>query len=382
MNNMNDIEKLKMEIAMFNATEDIKEKSNMTLLKNEKKRWGNLMKKKIIATACAGLILVSGIVVASNINKYKQVEKELAGRQVLGEGIKTAIYNGYISYPKIDFMDFDDKGTQIKIESFLMDDLNLSINFLIKFDESKINMKKISEIDLNKLVIRDEENKIMVAACDPEFLEKYYKENNLNYKYDDYYNDNIMYCGLLGSGESKEGNMLRLTHNMYLGIDGFPKSKKLYFSLGGMKIREFENGTESEYELEGNWNVEVDVPENMYNRTNEEYKVVNCSSKNFNVYKTILTDTRFEIGFTVSNTFVSKGGYIGSSSIYIINEYRNKFNTSYTAARIENAEYSDDEMKCDNYKTFEMTKYDATDKIYIIINYYGVPVFIELERVK
>ena len=34
----------------------------------------------------------------------------------------------------------------------------------------------------------------------------------------------------------------------------------------------------------------------------------------------------------------------------------------------------------DFYETFEMTKYDATDKIILVIDYYGEPVHIVLEK--
>ena len=36
----------------------------------------------------------------------------------------------------------------------------------------------------------------------------------------------------------------------------------------------------------------------------------------------------------------------------------------------------------DFYETFSMTKYEATDKITVVIDFYGEPVTIELEKIK
>lgn len=379
-NNKNDeeLEQLKLNITAYKFREEVQKSS---ALENKQRKGVNIMKKKIIATACASLILVSGIVFAINSKKGNTTDRGL------GKGVETAIENGYMANLEMDFMDFDDKGTKIKIENFFMDDLNLSINFLIKFDESKNNIDKISEINLNKLVIRDEENKIIFEGFNPEFFEKYCKENNLDYKFGDFYNDNIFNCGLNWFIESKEKDMLRLTYNIYVGNCNFPKSKKLYFSLGGMQIKGFENGTENEYELDGNWNVEVDVPENMYTRTDEYYKVVNCDNSNIYIYSAKVTDTGLEIGAIISN--IKKAiddreeatEYRKILNSYIENENGDKFYCDLSPSRRNKGYYIDENNQYDFYETFGMTKYNATNKIKVVLYYYGEPVTIELEKI-
>lgn len=358
--NEGELEQLKLNIATYKFREEIQKSS---ALKNKQKKGVNLTKRKIIATACASLILVSGIAFAINSKKVTTTDRGL------GKGVETAIENGYIANPEMDFMDFDNKGTKIKIENFFMDDLNLSINFLIKLDRSKNNIDKISNIFLDKLVIRDEENRIVFRGNNPEFFEKYCLENNLN--------DNYISCGINWFIESEDKDMLRLTYNIY--SDGFPKSKKLYFALGGMQIQKFKNGTENNYEIQGNWNVEIDIPENMYNRAHEEYKVISCSNNDFNIYKAMATDVGFELG-VIMPTKNENVSIIKPFSSYVKNENGEKFYSTLNVSNKYKRYYLEGD-KYDFYDTFDMTKYNATNKIEIVLYYYGKPVIIELEKI-
>ena len=66
---------------------------------------------------------------------------------------------------------------------------------------------------------------------------------------------------------------------------------------------------------------------------------------------------------------------------YIINSNGDKFFvTSYVGTK---AKYSFiDENKFDYYTTFDMTKYDLTENVTAVIELYGEPVKIELEKIK
>ena len=53
--------------------------------------------------------------------------------------------------------------------------------------------------------------------------------------------------------------------------------------------------------LSGNWNINIDVPEKFYNRSEEYYKVVSSTNDRFNIYSAKLTDTGFEFGMTIKD---------------------------------------------------------------------------------
>lgn len=367
-NNENDemLEQLKLNIAAYK----FKEEQKLNTLENKEKGGTFYMKKKIIMAACACLVLVSGIVAAKTI-KFSNDTTSVRG---LGKGVDTAIDNGYIQDVEMDFQKFDDKGTEIKIENFFMDDLNLSVNFLFRFNE---NIEKMRNMELTGLIIRDEENRIIYNGLNQEIFEKYCKENNLDYEYLKF-NENYMNCGWNWFIDSKEDNVVRLRYNIYTP-NAFPKSKKLYFSLEEIEVSQWENEEMSRYKINGSWSTVVDVPERMYNRTNEYYKVVSCSN-NFEVNSAFVTDIGFEIEI---NNMPTKGKKypINDTRSYVENGNGEKFGTSFSLSR-RNLEYRIIDNKLDFYETFNMTKYDATDKIRVVLYYYDEPVIIELEKVK
>lgn len=419
MNNK-EIDKLRMKIAIFNAEEEIKQKSNKCLQKNTEKRGMNLMKKKIMATVCASFVLVSGIVVATNIEKIKNKDRGLGG------GIDTAVENGYIEESNVQFVNESDVGLNVTLEDFLMDDINLSANLILEFDDALnklIKVDSIQEIELVDLIVRDEENRILYDGNDKETFHNYCVENKLDYLYEEF-NENYINSGVGCFVESKAHDNVNLLFNMY--ADNFPKSKKLYLSFTQLAITEKDG---EKFIVNGNWKLEVDVPEKMYNRTAEYYKVLNCDNDNFEVYAAKLTDTGFEFGVIISNIEkpkfdamettkaanaerdyiegkISKEEYdrlreyfldelylsnpISTSSYnykgkelkvsYIENEKAEKFEPTFTPGRRASYTFLEGN-KYDFCETFEMTKYNATDKISAVLYYYEDVVTVELEKI-
>lgn len=432
-------EKLKMKIAMFNAVEDINKESNEYFLENNNRKGVNLMKRKIIATTCASLVLISGIVFATN---FENIKTHFRG---LGKGVDTAVGNGYIANPNAEKTDsntiainkkikIDNINAKINIENFLMDDVNLSTQILFEFDEKikeLVNLDKVNAIELTDLIIKDEENRIIYGGNNEERFKKYCEENNLNYTFCEY-NDNYMNCGVncFNVSKDKENNSIKIMYNMY--TDKFPKSKKLHFSFKTIQMLEIssEESMQNKIIVNGNWDIPVDVPKEMYNRTDEYYKVVNCDNPDFNVYTAKVTNTGFELGVIISNIEkpefdsdkynefvilndaynkreISKEEYIESEAVkwydeltyllrpislsvnkfidketipsYVENKNNKKFESTLSSTRKTKNDFIGTN-KFDFYDTFAMTKYDATEEIKVILYYYGKPVTIELKK--
>ena len=102
---------------------------------------------------------------------------------------------------------------------------------------------------------------------------------------------------------NKESNTIQWIYNMY--AEGYPKSKELNFYFTEITIY-----NEGYYPLEveskkcvlkGKWEIHLDVPEKMYNRSEEYYKVVSCDNDKFNVYTSKVMDTGFELGILISD---------------------------------------------------------------------------------
>lgn len=436
--------------------------SNFQKDQNMSNRNKRISMRKISAVACICLVLTSGIVFAKDIEKFVRERFNFG----LGDGVDSAAENGYIAEPEMEKIESETKvealevdlgtvvdniNTSVKIDSFLMDDYNLSVEFAFEFDDNikeVVDLNKLDQITLNDLIVLDEEKRIIFSSTymgETKFKE-FCKEHELDFKYGEF-NENYMNNGLnwFPQGIRKDLNQCTLVYNMY--TEGYPKSKELDFYFNQITITEQEyvgeDRTTKNITLTGNWNIHVDVPEKMYNRTSESYRVVSCENEKFNVYTAKVMDTGFELGIMISDMvqpefptelvkkqieisnkyknvieqtgaskeweeFLKQGenkkiwndyqtkahpidvmGYdvfiVGeqedSDGCYIINSNGEKFKSTMSPSRKANANYVKGNQ-FDFYETFGMTKYDATDKITAVIEFYGEPVKIELEKNK
>ena len=172
----------------------------------------------------------------------------------------------------------------------------------------------------------------------------------------------------------------------------------------------------------------------MYNRKNVSYKVVSCSNENFNITNAFATDTGFEIGIIIDNVEKPENylqvlneeiqkeineGKITESEInerkntllrtpkyqnlisqlkpikdtphteletknieetsYVENDRGEKFVKSLSPSRRQNSNFIYGN-KFSYYETFELTKYDITNKLKVQIMFKGEPIIIELEK--
>lgn len=447
MGNNNDIfkEKFKFRIAISKIKEE-----------DQIEKINKFTVKKIAIAACACLVFTTGIVFA------KDIENFIKFRFGLGKGVETAIENGYISNldEQIEFTNSevvvkngdseDEKDTLnagIRINNFVMTDAALSLNIEMKFDE-KINKykdfgKKINEnidyenfghVELTDLFILDEENRLICAPINEENFKKFCTENNLELEYLEFnenYLNSVANCNI--QEINSETNTIKLTYIIQTS-DEMPKSRelKLYWNKISFVPGKDENNKSNYVYLSGSWNINLEVPEIMYNRSDNSYNIISCENKDFNVYTAKVTETGFEIGIKISNIEMpspneelidSSTGmpYIFNSreellkvnsdkefekmyieynnkcwpirvngspvanwldhtdGCYIENDKGEKFKCSNSPARKQNSEFLDGNIY-DFYETFDMTKFDATDKITAIIELYGKPYKIELEK--
>ena len=242
------------------------------------------MKKRIIAITMGGIMLASGVAFGFHSEEIINYMKGL------GKGIDTAANNGYIEKTNMETINqnttvenniIDNVKVGAKIDDFIMDDYNLSVKFDFEFDENidkVINLEKIKNIELSDLCVSDENNIILYSAS---------------------YNKNAINSGLNSfiKVSSKELKKIELQYNMY--TDKYPKSQKLSFKFSKIEFQEIDKNEKTV--LSGNWNINIDVPEKFYNRSEEYYKIVSSTNDRFNIYSAKLTDTGFEFGMTIKD---------------------------------------------------------------------------------
>ena len=242
------------------------------------------MKKRIIAISMGAIMLASGVAFGFHS------EEILSYMKGLGNGIDTAVNNGYIEKTDMETMQqdtnvenniIDNVKVGAKIDDFIMDDYNLSVKFDFEFDENIdkiINLENIKNIELSDLCVLDENNTMLYSAS---------------------FNENATNSGLNSfiKVNSKELRKIELQYNMY--ADKYPKSRKLSFNFSKIEFQEMDKNKKTV--LSGNWNINIDVPEKFYNRSEAYYKVVSSTNDNFNIYSAKLTDTGLEFGMTIKD---------------------------------------------------------------------------------
>lgn len=268
----------------------------------------NVINKKIVA-ACVCMILTSGIVFA------KDIEKFIKDKFHLGNGVQTAINNGYIEELKNDYcmskceiIDSNenylkDSNIGAKVDNFFIDNYNFSIDFNIKLDQSFINIDEINNLRLGDIIITDNENRIIYAETSKEKFENFCIDKKLNYNYLEF-DQNYLNTGLnnfIQEFNSSE-NLLNLIYNIYIENEEFPKSEKIniYFEKIEFETKDISGDTNKIIAL-GSWNMNLDIPLEMIKREKQEYEVVSCENDDFEVYAAKATDTGFEIGIMISN---------------------------------------------------------------------------------
>lgn len=304
MKDNNDIIKQKFKLAIAIS----KEKENDNVVINKKI---NFINKKNGLVACACLVLITGGVFAKDIENY------IIDKFNLGKGVQTAVENGYIAEGNDDYIFcntsavnqkdeqlLNDINIGINVNSYLMDDSNLSIEINFKYDDKLkevVNVNNLHTITLLDLIIVDDEKRILYdgGVGNKEIFENYCNENSLNYSFGNC-SENYLNSGL-NTFESSEEDLedeKSYIYNFYVENENYPKSKKI--NLIFKKVSFNENFSSENVVLTGDWNIWLDIPEKMYNSVEGNYTVIKCENSNFDVYATRLTETGFELGLLIN----------------------------------------------------------------------------------
>lgn len=321
--------------------------------------------------------------------------------------------------------------------------IEFEIKFDEKINKYKDLSKKINgntdfesfgNLELNDLFILDEENKLICSSFNKETFEDFCNKHDLSYKINEF-SENY-FCSTTNSlptDINSTNNTVKLVYT--ISPDNILNSKHLTLYFNKLKFTSKPGFSEESdgLTLTGNWKFDIDIPEYMYNHEDIFYEVVSCENKDFDVYEAKATDTGFEIGIIVSNIekptipeelinpktgleyiFNSKEELLevsedkrfedlyiefneknwpirvnGSSvapwieytdGCYVTNSHNKKFNYSSNPSRKQYSKFLDGN-KFDFYETFDLTKYDATNTLTVIIEVYGKPYCIKFQKI-
>lgn len=399
----------------------------------------NFVEKTFTFALC--VLSISGMVFAKDISKtiYENIFQT-------GQGTAIAINEGYIeekaSKPSETKAVAENEETgkkvedidgKIKIENFMMDDFYLSMTFDIELSDKIrkiINPDNIGDMSLPDMIVYDENNNILISLGDENDFNEFCEAKQLEYNYNNIPEDKFYGSGMNWYISEKNKNHIKMICNLYLeGETAYPKSKKINVSINTIRIS---NDVESIYGEEeisiiGNWNLEFDVPEKMYNRETIMYKQISTTNKDFNIYSAILYNTGMEVkvGFPAieessEELIMPEKEFYDSlpaddelksieilnyieghyrklpayqeyaenklkkwqvDSRYVTNENGEKFEPTQ-GPRANNSGTITEENIYVSTTMYDLTKYDATDRVTLHIEYNGKSADIVLEKVE
>lgn len=363
-----------------------------TLAHNSKKKLKKLLvkenvievrNKRIILLISTILFVAATITGATYADEIREFVKEFFGANA-SDGVDTAVNHGFVAKPKIE--EQTASGISATIENFMMDDYNFGMNFILTF-ENKEDAEKLGAKDilLQDLKIVDEENNVV-------FSTNYYKE--------DYEKQEFYYNGFSMKSNLVEDNKIRVSLITSGGVTPFPRSKKLKVTFKRIAEEIYPTSEEELLKTEqnvyiGDWNFEVDVPKEMYEREVVIYKVKSCNDKDTVVDNATLSNTAFKISIPVTTTdkidYKALYDRENMKSIYDLIALQKEYVETSDGKRFEasndgNNGYggaSYEKRIFDYHQTFNLTKFDATDLLTVhIFTNSGKEIIIEFEKEK
>lgn len=343
-------------------------------LKERLKSKGIIPKNLVIVFAIL-LIAISSFVIAKEIIKHFFLDSS--------DGVENALNNGYIESYEMKENNYSN-GISIEVESVLMDDYNLAIVFCLKFDNIEY-VKNAYYCNFDNLLIMDENNNLIVTKFEGKIKDSKFDINN-------------NYPGISNGNESvhiksKDDDEIVLTY--ITNSSEFPKSHKLKIITDEISLHYSEDNFGEKIDtINGDWNIEVDLPEEFYNRRTEVYTLESSNDKNLELLEANLSQTGIRIEFKtkwgqqyyneddsdeiiyeklekirneyLTFEYIVENGITPLYNYYIVNSFGEKF---YPA----NSSDGDGGMSVGSnaelnyFQIFNMTPSDATDKIIIIM---------------
>ncbi len=285
--------------------------------------------KKFVVAACACFVFTTGIVFAKDIKEFVFNKYRLAPESTINNGYIEE-YNDNNVKSKATVIKVNDSKeimTNISIKNFIMTNNRISMDYIMEFDnnikdfieivkikEENLDYEKFYIIEPTEVYILDEENNLIYSPYmlneldnEEEEFEDFCKENNLNLEYGSFNNKyfaNILNNDLEEFNEENNRLYMNLSIANATNIE-LPKSKNLKMIIKEIKMIpkdiEAREDLNKYVTIKGNWTLNIDVPEIMYDRENVEYKTVSVENKDFEVTGAKLTETNFELDLIISN---------------------------------------------------------------------------------
>lgn len=165
---------------------------------------------------------------------------------------------------------------KIKVEEIIMDDTSLDIIFYLNFSKDisdKLEDDSVLEVNMPNISITDEDGNIIYCSN----KNKIYELLGIDINTEDYYNDNYLKnekyfnSELMSYVYSKENPRMVFKLTLFEQDKYLPRCKTLNINFSNVEIK---SGSETALNFKGEWNINLNLPENVYSRARNVYKEI------------------------------------------------------------------------------------------------------------
>ena len=243
---------------------------NNTLESLRKDKFVNRKQIMYKIAACFMVCLIGcGIVYAKEIKNLAQniFKYDVKGTQ----GVQVATDKGYVQ--NVDMEYIESNNVKFKIDYVTMDDTNLALNFNFMLD---VNAEGFNGISIYDMKIYDDNNN-MIYTDEEKFP-----------------NESIALGGGIHKTVFISGN--NVVQSFLIESDRFPKTKTLRITFDKITLYNENKGNPITKELNGKFDITVNLDEKFYNRKTIEYDIEDKENEDyFGLKRAFLTDTSFNI---------------------------------------------------------------------------------------
>lgn len=357
------------------------------LTKNNKKV-SKINIRRIIATIISIITMSTGFVYAKDISKFAQ--KLFFDSK---KGVETAVENDYIYDENLENSNNETEiiktqNVDTRISRMVMDDFTLDIEMMLAIEDG-IDLSGVESVDFPDMLITDDMNNILYCVSN-EKIKNFYSDKGIkndNNSSEKYYINTVSNVFMK---DISEKNIIIECNLTAIG-NKFPRSEKIYIQLDSIEVKK----NNQKYIIEGDWNIEFIVPEEFVNRQTTIYRVESCDNPNVDITsisaEVYQTGMKFDMSMywgnyeewsdkvdEIRNNNVLESQLINFEKSYVENENGEKFYSSKSS-------YAGNGLTVDGklrmWNTFDMTTYNLTDKLKVVlITIDNEPIIIELVR--
>ena len=299
--------------------------------KNKEKSTTIIMLKRVaVFILCIGIVTATTVYAKDIINFITSIFTNST------PGIDKAVDNGYVQNVDMDFITYNDVG--VKVDYLLMDDKNLDISFVYKYNDESAS---IDGITFSNLTIKDEQNNTLCMIL----------ENDSNIK-----NVDILGTSAKSVNEPQFLDNSTVRESLLVSSENFPISQVLYIEITSMSLK-MNNNIEYVY---GNWSFSINVDNKLVTRNSNKYS---CSNSSYvDNITTYLNETTLSVELQL-NTLFDETTLYTRNAITLKDENNNTYRPTKMLSK-NNVSSNSSNITL----IFPISIYDNINRLYLHIN--------------